>query len=752
MDILIAVLVGLAALGGIVSGYVAMVLLRFLKQDVDSIETRVSSLDRRLRQLQSDCQAGGHVTVVNPPPLPENVTESRVTPAPAIPQEEHPPVAAEAPVAPPSLPPSGGERPSLEVVLGTKWMAWVGMVFVLVGVALGLKYIYDNNIIGPRGRLAIGVMLGTMALVAGENVRRRRWHVLFQTLTGGGIAIFYICTYFAFQVYHLSGQSLSMGLATLVTIAAVVLAVTHNALPIAVLAVLGGFLSPVLLSSGENHPYLLFTYVLLLDLVALGATYFRRWRALDTLCLAGTAVLYALWMEKFYGKPDQPDQFVAAMLFVSLFYLVFLLIPTLQGILRKQAGTVEGVTMVVANSVLSFAAYYRILFESNRHMLAFVVIGQALLVFLLSRIWAARVSSTATTARSLLIVALALVTLAIPIQLRFYGIPLAWAVEGALFVYLGRRYASVITRVGGVGAVILASGGLVQQLPLHDEAFRLITNAPFGSWLAVAMAATLATRFQPKDSVLDTVLRALTGVLATALFCTLLTLETSAFWRFSGWEQAHTFRAQSLIVLWAVFAVASIPATRRFADTPWYWLHLPICAIGTVFFFVGLDAYDHNSTWLFLNRGFPFFAVLPVAFWWIGRVTGTREPIWPARVVEGAGHALLTMLFAYEFVEWSNASSLLSDKMGISLISAAWAVQAFVLVWLGLATQSRVRRYLGFVLFGLTIAKVLVLDTNTLDKVYRVVSFLACGGLLLVAATVYTRYKARLFGEEEETP
>ena len=61
---------------------------------------------------------------------------------------------------------------------------------------------------------------------------------------------------------------------------AVVMAVAHDALPIAVLGVIGGFLSPVIFSSGGNHPYGLFCYVILVDSVALGAAYFRRWRAL----------------------------------------------------------------------------------------------------------------------------------------------------------------------------------------------------------------------------------------------------------------------------------------------------------------------------------------------------------------------------------------------------------------------------------------------------------------------------------------
>lgn len=92
--------------------------------------------------------------------------------------------------------------------------------------------------------------------------------------------------------------------------------------------------------------------------------------------------------------------------------------------------------------------------------------------------------------------------------------------------------------------------------------------------------------------------------------------------------------------------------------------------------------------------------------------------------------------------------------MGISLISAAWAVQAFVVIWVGLVTRNRLFRYLGFVLFFLTVGKTVLLDMSELEKVYRIVSFAASGFLLLAAGYFYQRYSARLLerpqGEERK--
>jgi uncharacterized membrane protein len=189
-----------------------------------------------------------------------------------VPQElsKPPPLPDEAPIeeAQTAIPSPEKDRLSLEMTLGTRWLNWVGIVMLLFGIAFFMKYAYDNAWIGPLGRLALGTLFGITAVAIGERFRRKNWTILFKVLTGGGLASFYICIFFSFQIYYLSTQTISMLLAILVTGLAVTMAVAHNAMSIAILALIGGFLSPVLLSTGQNHPYALFTYIAILNLVA----------------------------------------------------------------------------------------------------------------------------------------------------------------------------------------------------------------------------------------------------------------------------------------------------------------------------------------------------------------------------------------------------------------------------------------------------------------------------------------------------
>jgi uncharacterized membrane protein len=657
-----------------------------------------------------------------------------------------------------SAPPTPGPAPqpaSLEMTLGTKWLNWIGALFVLGGVAYGLKYAYDNQWIGPKGRLAIGTAAGIFCLLAGERFRRRAWNVLFQTLTGLGLAIYYVCVFFSFQVYQLTSQGPSFALAVGVTGLAIALGVAHNAKPIAILAVIGGFLSPVLISTGENHPYALFSYIALLNLVALGVAYFKRWRELDLLCFAGTALLYAAWYQKFY---DGTTQMTPAVLYLSIFYIMFLLIPTLHTLVHGLPENRDSIALVVLNAAFSLAYYYRMFYHLDQRLLGFIVVAQALMVFLVFALWKRNVSINTNTARSLLVIALGLVTVAVPLHLKMYGIPIAWALEGALLAYVGRRFRYWIPCGMGTLATLLATVELLRRLPMHSAYFLPVFNVPFGSWMLVAAGAFAAAWFLARNTELsDPFLAGLPVVAFLAGFgvlCLGLSLETSAYWRFvSASTSRGIHEASSLIVLWSIIAVVVAAALHQLDQ-----IKMPLAlllggcyVVGVLLFLVGLDRYNNDSPWPFFNSLYLPRLAYPVALF-VGAVLARRRGNWEfGNTLEAAMHALLAVFAARELGRWGDHCQLVSHRSAFSIISAFWALHACGLIWVGLMTRMRMRRVLGFVLFAVTVVKVLLVDTSELEPVYRIVSFAGTGVLLLVAGYVYQHYSAMLLKSEEST-
>ena len=121
--------------------------------------------------------------------------------------------------------------------------------------------------------------------------------------------------------------------------------------------------------------------------------------------------------------------------------------------------------------------------------------------------------------------------------------------------------------------------------------------------------------------------------------------------------------------------------------------------------------------------------------------------------VEGVGHVILVLLLYAEVDTWISASKIFSSFMRFGFVSALWSLQALILIGIGLRMRNQFRRILGFILFGVTVVKLLVIDMAILQPVYRILSFAATGLLLIVAAYLYQKFaKVLLDATENSSP
>src|ERR1700677_2621859 len=185
----------------------------------------------------------------SPPPLP-----SSSTPIP-------PPLPTVAPLAPETV----SNESRLETTVGLNWINRVAIVTLIFGTAFFFKYAIDNNWIGPGVRIALGVMAAAVSMAFGDRMWRRSQQIFAQGLFGLGLALLYLSFYAAFQLYHLFPQSVSFVLMIAVSGLAFFLSVRYDSRAIALLGLLGGYLTPVMLSTGQNHPWVLFGYTFVLN-------------------------------------------------------------------------------------------------------------------------------------------------------------------------------------------------------------------------------------------------------------------------------------------------------------------------------------------------------------------------------------------------------------------------------------------------------------------------------------------------------
>ena len=247
------------------------------KNHIDELSRRIDTVESELLRLRQSRQRemakpAEAVPALQPKPVaPAPVTPPKpiiVTPPP-IPSKPEPVFSEELPPLSVASEPLRQPAPKInwEQFMGVKGFAWLGGFALFLGVAFFVKYSFDNNLVPPELRVAIGFLIGLGLLVGGVVMSRKNYPALSQTLCATGVVILYAVTFACRSIYHFDffGPIPTFLLMALITATAFLLAVRLDALVVAILGMLGGFLTPILLSTSQDNPLGLFGYIGILD-------------------------------------------------------------------------------------------------------------------------------------------------------------------------------------------------------------------------------------------------------------------------------------------------------------------------------------------------------------------------------------------------------------------------------------------------------------------------------------------------------
>ncbi|MEK7708110.1 MAG: DUF2339 domain-containing protein, partial [Verrucomicrobiota bacterium] len=216
-----------------------------------------------------------------------------------------PPISVTHPTPKPATLPPRKPIPAVnwEQFMGVKMFAWIGGLALFLGVAFFVKYSFEHNWVPPELRVALGFITGLGLLVGGVVLHRRKQYIVgAQALCATGVVILYAVTFACRSIYHFEffGVIPTFLLMVLITTTAFFVAVRLNALVVAVLGMLGGFLTPYLLSTGQDNPLGLFGYLAILDAGLIVVALNRRWFFLTALAAVGTAIMQVGWANQFF--------------------------------------------------------------------------------------------------------------------------------------------------------------------------------------------------------------------------------------------------------------------------------------------------------------------------------------------------------------------------------------------------------------------------------------------------------------------
>jgi uncharacterized membrane protein len=399
------------------------------------------------------------------------------------------------------------------------------------------------------------------------------------TALGGGVS--YLSLYAAWNFYQLFSNVAAFAAMILVTGAILWIAERWSSQPVALTALIGGFLTPLLMSTGQSTEVVLFSYILVLDATLLWLAWKHNWRSVEPVAFVFSVIYFWGWYVSYFNASESLSITVP---FATAFFGVFVALPAIRACVHGRIYEVQVVQMLF-NAANYLFAIHVMLWPGYRWTLTLAVIGLAALHMVIYRA-IPRVSLESTTVRILFAgLALTFVSLAIPIRLEGVWISVAWAIEGAVLIWSGFRATWWFLRISGLA---LFAGVIVRFFFFMPNADVFLLN-PRSATFAVAIVSMGTSvyfwRKQPERTSANEV-DLFTGlsVAVNGLALWALSLEVRQY--FSHFDDRLS-RQMALSLLWTVYASGLlISGVRRNAEgLRWQGLALFGIAVGKVFLF-----------------------------------------------------------------------------------------------------------------------------------------------------------------------
>lgn len=676
------------------------------------------------------------------------------------------------------------KNPDLERFIGENLISKIGIAILVLGIGFFVKYAIDQNWINEVARAGIGILSGAIVLGFAHKLRSA-FKAFSSVLVAGGISIFYFTLTISFQEYHLFSQTVAFILLCIVTSFSVLISLNYDKQELAILSLIGGFASPLMVSTGDGNYIVLFSYLLILDTSLLFIAFYKNWSILNGITYALTVLMFGGWLQKevFGVEIKDGKPYLGALGFATAFYFVFTFSNLINQIKEKQPFRTYELSLIVSNAFLYFTTGFLILETYAPSYKGMFSIGLALFNFLITYY----VVKTQKVDKNLfyLLVGLTLtfITIAIPIQFSGNYITLCWALEASLLLWLSQKSNVVMYRFVSIPILLLSLISLIidwEQIYGFKEGLEIVFNEAFIASIVVCGSVIFYLYLLRKDTETEfEFLRVSWSTPATVNVIQLLLFPLLYFTGILEWNyhfnQFFELRSQ--------------------VNGYNYFYHLVFTSI--VIYFLKKKDFKHFENLLFVSAAINILGFLSIfsasflneLFWMIeqkGNATAYNyiihlvgyipllyqltlayslaKPSWPKLVAWLL--VIVTTLTLSKELEWQvlyfNLSDLLNNKFWfqeIERISMAvskagypilWSMIAFVCLTFGIKRAYKSLRIASLSLIGLTILKLFFYDITNVSEGGKIAAFILLGIVLLIISFTYQKIKAIILEGEEK--
>ena len=671
---------------------------------------------------------------------------------------------------------------SVEYAVASQWLLRIGILILIVGVGFFLRYSVEHGLINEVGRVALSTVAGLGMMIAGTRLLGRKYHLLGQGLLGGGLATLYFAAFAAANFYHLIEQRPAFALMIVITALAGAVAVRFNSILVAVLGIIGGYGTPVMLSTGVVNFAGLNGYMLVLGIGVLGICYWKNWLLVNYLSFTATYLLFFASMRSY-----DVGHFWEVMPFLAGFFVLFSTMTFLYKIVNVSKSNLLDLLALLINAGVFYAVAYQLVVEKfSREWVAAVTLSLAAFytahVFYFLR--------RKLVDRELLVVFIGLaaffLAVTMPLVLSREWVTASWAIQALVLMWIAGKIGSEFLRqvcyvLYGVVLVRFCFVDLRSQflrapsaadLPLADYLRQLAERVVMfgvpiaslgGAYWLLQRQKKVAGVVDPANDVEGWVrggwaMRLAVG-LAIAMMFVYLNLE---FNRTFGYLY-QPVKLPLLTLLWlALCGLLLYEVLQRESRALTILLLVFVSGVVLKVFLYDLPAWHMSGQMLY---GGPYsFRDASLRLVDFGAVVGFlaggyallkgRSHAKSAGIVLGFGS--LCMLFIYLTLEVNSLLHTYREGLRPGGISILWALFALALILRGIAKNIRIIRYLGLALFAIIAWKVFFVDLSRLDQFYRIIAFILIGILVLSGSFIYLKYQdsfvVKAPPKEEEEP
>ena len=789
MELLLLVIVIIA--GGIL--YIRHVLL---SSKVDELTIEIELLRKKLNSIMSAAQKevtkefnkAAEITAPLPPlPLivPPKAEEPIVKPCEITPSI---PVSQAQPIFTPLPPPQRVrfEEPTRtkeewEALVGGKLLNRVGALALIFGIGFFLKYAFDNNWISETVRVLMGIGAGIGLLFSAVRSNKKGFQIFAQGLVGAGIAILYLSIYASFNYYHLVSQMVAFGLMSVITAVTFLQALKYDSRVVSLLGLIGGFLTPIMLSTDQVNEVGLFTYIALLDVGILAVVLMKEdWIILEPLSLFATFFFYFAWYVDNYcdiSTATTQSNFIPTVFFLNVFWLIYYGTDFWRQYQKKiLSGELHG--FLSAALALWFYVNLYAVMELSHHsimglttiLLGGVYLGSALV---LRRKNGEQFSSFAQN------VVMAIIFLVIATAVEYKGLTIAglWSLEALALLLCARRWKM---RYVWKTALIIYGLALVQllipsdslKIDNYENFLPLLNRRMFIYVVFIISSIGGAIVFHDADKRVTITVKSAFHNLWGAILLLLCIIETNDYFgrmRYLNvllpidvelFQEALAIAAVTMVYGVGIFFIGLKRKLEPVMQTA-----LIGTGISLLVTLIGGSHYvpiEHFTLLFNIRMAITLFVLGGILVHILLIKKNMNEFPWLHHILQGLQIIVVVIIFfilttevidvfmrKLFFASTSSERTQIDNIMQMSL-SIVWLLYSIALMGIGIWKQFRGLRILSIILFGFTILKIFIYDLSFLQTLYRIFSFIGLGLILLFVSYLYQRYKELIFGKPNE--